>query len=98
MELGGRGSLECTPGLIQFSLYGPDNAGDGPILRIGDQLKAMFNRQKWLIPPDGYVNIHVMNCQFLPGIRNGHRVVIVDGSFEFYHSNPTPNNLLGGLP
>lgn len=98
MELGGRGSFECTPGLIQFTLYAPDNSGDGPILRVGDQLKSMFNRQKWLVGPDGYVNIHIMNCQILPGIKDGHRIVIVDGSFEFYHRNPTPNTLLGSLP
>lgn len=93
-ELGSKRSLECTPGIMQFTLYAPENAGDGPVLKLGDQLKNLWNRQKWTIAPDGWVTFEVVGCEMLPGIINGHKVVVVDGGFDFYHRNTNPNTLL----
>lgn len=95
MELGGRGSYECTPGLIQFSLFAAEKVGDGPIMRIADQLRAMWNRQQWQVPPDGYVNLHVFGVSVIPGNPSGNRMVVVDGSYDFYYRDPNPNNILG---
>lgn len=94
IELGGKGSYECTPGILQFTLYAPEKSGDGPILKIGDQLKALFNRSQWQVPPDGYVTLEVVGCEMLPGIHEGHKVVVVDAGFDFYHRNPNPSTLL----
>lgn len=94
IELGGKGSFECTPGIMQFTLFAPENSGDGPILKVGDQLKNMWNRQQWAVPPDGYVTFEVVNSEPMDGIVNGHKVVIVDGGFDFYHRNTATNNLL----
>ena len=95
MELGTRSSYEKTPGLMQFSLYAPEKSGDGPVLKIADQLKNMWNRTQFTVAPDGYVNFHVIGVDELPGIRNGFKVVIVDGSFDFFHRNPNPSVVLG---
>lgn len=95
MELGSKKSFEMTVGLLQFTLYAPEKSGDGPILKIGDQLKNMLNRGQWQVPPDGYVNVGVVACQQLPGVSSsGHKVVIVDGSFKYYHKNSAPSSLL----
>lgn len=95
MDLGGRGSYECTPGLIQFTLFAPEKSGDGPIMKTADQLKRMFNRQQWPVPPDGYVNMHVFGVSIMPGNPNGNRTVVVDGSYDFYHRDPNPSTALG---
>jgi hypothetical protein len=88
IELGPRTGYECSSGVIQFTLYAPEKAGDGAILRLGDALKKAFNRQQWIVPPDGYVTMDPLSVQPLPGIKAGHRVVIVDGSFDFHHRDP----------
>lgn len=94
MELGSRGSYECTAGVLQFTIYGPENVGDGAISRMGDGLKRMFNRQQWQVPPDGYVSLNAVNSQLINTKINGHSVVIVDTIFGFYHHDPNPNTLL----
>jgi hypothetical protein len=94
IELGGKGSFECTKGIVQFSIYAPEKSGEGPGTKMGDQLKNMFNRAQWAVAPDGYVSLHVMAVETLPGVRDGFFTVIVDGSFDFYHRNANPNNLL----
>jgi hypothetical protein len=88
IELGPRTGYECAPGIIQFTLYAPEKMGDGAILKLGDKLKKAFNRQQWLVPPDGYVTMDPISVQPLPGLKNGNRVVIVDGSFDFHYRDP----------
>lgn len=88
VELGPRTGYECTPGIIQFTLYAPENLGEGPAGRLGDMLAKAFNRQQWTVPPDGYVTMDPVAAQPLPGVKSGHKVVVVDGSFDFYHRDP----------
>jgi hypothetical protein len=88
MELGPRTGFECTPGVLQFTLYAPEKTGEGPVLRLADALKKAFNRKQWVVPPDGYVTIDPMSVQPLPNIKQGHKVVIIDASFDFYHRDP----------
>ena len=87
IELGKRGSYECSPGICQFTLYAPEKMGDGAITRLGDAFKKAFSRAQWQVPPYGYATLEPMSVQPL-GIRNGHHVVIVDGGFDFYHHDP----------
>lgn len=89
MELGPVTGYECTVGILQFTLYGPEKDGEGPIGRIGDGLKKAFNRKTWNVPPDGYVIIEPTVAKVLPGVKSGSKVCIVDSAFDFYHRDPT---------
>lgn len=94
MELGSRSSFECAPGVLQFTLYAPESSGDGPILKLGDQLKNMINRQQWKVAPDGYVSLEPAGCEEIPGIKMSKKIVIVDCGFDFYYRDPNPNTIL----
>lgn len=88
IELGNRRGYQCTAGMLQFTIYGPEKTGDGPITRMGDQIKPYFDEQQWQVPPDGYVTLDPASVQMVPGVRGGNKVVIVDATFDFYHRNP----------
>lgn len=88
MELGSRKGFECTAGVFQFTLYAPEKMGSGAVLRLAGQLKKPFNRQQYLVPPDGYVTLEAIGIQNL-GVKDGNYVVIVDTTFDFYHRDPT---------
>jgi hypothetical protein len=88
MELGPATGYECTSGILQFTLYAPEKNGDGAILRLGGQLKHRFNRKQFQVAPDGYVTLETVAVETIPGVKNGHKVVIVDAAFDFYHRNP----------
>lgn len=88
MELGPRTGYECAPGLLQFTIFAPEKSGDGPALKVAGPLKHWFDRQQWLVDPDGYVNLEAASVKPINGLRNGHHVVIVDAAFDFYYRNP----------
>lgn len=94
IEVGGRGRYQCTVGVAQFSLYGPEGSLDGELGRFGDQLKNMWDQQQWIVPPDGYVTMEPFGARVMDGVFNGHRVCIVDGAFDFYHHNPNLDDRL----
>lgn len=87
-ELGGPGSLELTPGILQFTIYAPQNTGDGPPLRLAGAIKKALNRRQWRVPPDGYVTLDPVGVEQVPGIQKGFKVCVVDCSFDFHHSDP----------
>lgn len=88
MELGAPTGYECTYGVIQFSIFAPEKLGEGAALRIAGALKHLFNRKQWQVAPDGNVTIGTCAVQTLPGIKNGHKVFVVDASLKFQHRNP----------
>lgn len=88
MELGPRTGFQCTPGILQFTIFGPEKGGDGPISKMGDRLKPYFDEKQFQVAPDGYVTIDPVSVTLMPGIHNGKKVVVVDASFDFYHRNP----------
>jgi len=89
MELGSRRGFECTAGVAQFALFSPEKDGEGAVQRLADNLRKVFNRKQYTVPPDGYLNMDPWSVQTVPGTRNGYIVVIVDGSFDFYHRDPS---------
>lgn len=88
-ELTGAKGTECTVGLLQFTIYAPENSGDGQSLKLAGALKKVFNKKQWIVPPDGYVRLDPVGITTIPGVRNGRLVTIVDATFDFYHSDPS---------
>jgi hypothetical protein len=87
LELGSMTGQECSPGIAQFTIFAPEKDGDGPSLKLAGALKHYLNRQQWIVPPDGYVNLQSASVKQL-GIKNGKKVVVVDCHFDFYYNNP----------
>lgn len=91
MELAGFTAWECDPGLVQFTLFAPEKSGLGALMKLGGQIKRLWNRQQYQVPPDGYVVLEPISTKLLPGLKNGHKVLIVDAGFDFFHRQPNPN-------
>lgn len=88
-ELGPNTSLEMTVGIFQFTIYSPENVGNGAGTKAADMIRARFNRKQWIVEPYGYINTQVANVKNpMSGAINGQFVTIVDGEFYYYHRDP----------
>lgn len=83
----GESGWEKTAGLLQFTLYAPENSGDGPLLKLGGRLKPYFHRKQFPVEPDGYVSLDPVDVQCDGTVRNGNYAVVVDATFDFFHRN-----------
>lgn len=91
-ELGGRKGYEMTVGLYQFDVMVPENIGDGPGLSVADIIRKSMNRREYEVAPDGHLKLLVANVKTpFSGPKNGYYQVVVDGTFHFYHRDPTAN-------
>lgn len=89
-ELGANTSLEMTVGIFQFDVLVPEYQNIQPGTAAADILKKAWSRKQWDVPPDGYVNILVANVKTpFPKPILGYYRIIVDGTFHFYHRDPT---------
>lgn len=92
-ELGPNTSLEMTVGIFQFTVYSPENVGNGAGTQAADLLRSRFNRKEWLVEPYGYVKTLVANVKNpVSGPVDGQFVTIVDGTFYYYHRDPNAGN------
>lgn len=87
LELGPATGYECTPGILQYTIYAPEKSGAGEPGRLAGAFKKAFNRKQWLVAPDGHVTIEPVSVQDF-GVRNGHRIFVADAGFDFHHRDP----------
>jgi hypothetical protein len=88
-ELGSNKTYEMTVGIFQFDLLVPEYGDLGPPRVQADQIKRVFNRKQWDVPPDGYVCTQVASVKTpFSKPQGGFFRFIIDGSFHYYHRDP----------
>lgn len=73
-----------TPGVLQFTLYAPEATDPDRVQEIADSLKDSFDRKRWDVSPDGYVEIEQTKAVVLSMVREGKRIGIVDAGFDWH--------------
>lgn len=86
---GGRRGFECTPGLIQFTIYSPEKQAASVATKLADAIKRRLNRMQFRVPPDGDVKLAPLSVQKNPVVRNGYRITWVRAGFDFDHRDST---------
>ena len=88
IELGSRRSYERTPGVLQFTIYRPENTGQGPATKLAGLIKRRWNRQEFLVGDAGYVQLDPMSTRPMKTVYGGYLPVICSAQFFFTHKDP----------
>jgi hypothetical protein len=84
----GRRHFKKAAGVLQFTLYTPEKTGDGPILRMADNLEKRFSSTQFEVPPDGYITLDDATVNMMGKRENGYYCVVVQASFDFHYRDP----------
>lgn len=85
---GGAKGRKAVPGIVQFTIYYPHEAGNGPALRMGGEIKKRWSQMQRLVGDAGYITLGPMGSRRLNLVREGWRPVVCRAEFQFHYDEP----------